>query len=1106
MPASLISFGFSFGEETMFKEIDTKPDYPAMEKRILDFWRDRRIFDKLRARNENGPRWRFLDGPITANNPMGVHHAWGRSLKDVFHRYNAMMGRRMRYQNGYDCQGLWVEVEVEKELGFKSKRDIEAFGVGRFVEACKERVRRFSKIQTEQSIRLGYWMDWGNSYYTMSDENNYTIWGFLKKCHERGWVYEGEDVMPWCARCGTGISQQEMHEGYKIVADEAVFVRFPLRGRSGEYLLVWTTTPWTLTSNVAAAVNPDMPYVRAQCAGGVYYFAADALECKRKTEEAKPGESGGSAPPLKSVGEILRSEGPVKVLGTLSGSEMLGWTYEGPFDSLPAQSAMGGFPKAVSKLKDRKGVSCHKVISWNLVGSTEGTGIVHIAPGCGKEDYDLGKEHGLVSIAPLDEEGAYVDGFGFLKGMKASSASTTAAILEDLRKRGVLVASEKYSHSYPHCWRCGQGLLFRMVDEWFISMDKLRFEIMDVARKIKWMPEFGLQQELDWLKNMHDWMITKKRFWGLALPIYRCSCGWFDVVGCEDELKMRAVEGWDRFEGHSPHKPWIDEVKIRCGSCGKPVSRIPDVGNPWLDAGIVPYSTLDYRHDKKHWAEWCPFDFITECFPGQFRNWFYSLLAMSTVLENVEPFKVVLGHALVKDENGNEMHKSMGNVIWFQDAAEQMGVDIMRWIFATQNPYQNLNFGFKLGQEVKKKMLTLWNVCSFFVTYANLDKPDLSDSFPGAGQGLLDRWLVSKLEMLVARAHEAYSGYEITAFALEAEKFIDDLSNWYVRRSRRRFWKSGGDADKQAAYRTLYFAITTLCRVLAPILPFTAEEIYQAVAVPAGGAEESVHLESFPESRPDRVDANLVGEMAEVMRAVNLALSARQAANIKVRQPVARVVVVPADPADCAKIGKYRDIILEEVNAKDLAFAGSATDLETVSLKANMSALGRKHGPRAGKVKAAVEDVPAADALAFSSSAEGFDVVVGGSAVRILPGEFEAKKSPVKGLMTASERGMVVAVDTVLTDELVVEGLSRDVVRRIQNQRKDAGFQVSDRIRISYRADGELAGVMRRQREYIMAEVLAVEMEESPEPAGEHVAQTSIGGHAMETGLTRARD
>jgi isoleucyl-tRNA synthetase len=1091
----------------MFKTIDTKPDYPAMENAILDFWEDRGIFEKLRKKNEKGPKWKFLDGPITANNPMGVHHAWGRMLKDVFHRYHGMLGHHMRYQNGFDCQGLWVEVEVEKQLGFKTKKDIETYGVDRFVEACKERVRKFSKRQTEQSIRLGYWMDWDNSYYTMSDENNYTIWTFLKKCHDRGWIYQGEDVMPWCARCGTGLSQQEMHEGYKIVADEAVFVRFPLTGRDKEYLLVWTTTPWTLTSNVAAAVNPDIPYAKVRAGGDVYYLAEEALDFLRREDDCKSNEWVKGVPPLKSAGDVLRAfGGELEVLSVLEGSAMVGWTYEGPFDGLPAQSVDGGSPKPNSRLAGKTGISCHRVIGWDFVGGTEGTGIVHIAPGCGKEDYDLAKEHDLVSIAPLSEGGVYLDGFDFLTGHRVPSDEVNRLILDDLKTRGVLVGKELYPHSYPHCWRCSEGLIFRQVDEWFISMDELRHEIKDVARKIQWMPEFGLQQELDWLNNMHDWMITKKRYWGLALPIYPCSCGWFGVVGGEEELRERSVEGWEAFEGHSPHRPFIDEVKIRCEKCGAAVSRIPDVGNPWLDAGIVPYSTLDYRHDPEYWASWCPFDFITECFPGQFRNWFYCLLAMSTVMENVEPFKVVLGHALVKDEGGKEMHKSTGNVIWFDEAAEKMGVDVMRWVFATQNPFQNLNFGYQAGHGVKRRMLTLWNVCSFFATYANLDEPDLGAPEPSE-LSLLDRWLLSKLQMLVQKARGAYESYTITPFALEAERFLDDLSNWYIRRSRRRFWKSDADHDKQAAYRTLYHTIVTYSRLIAPILPFTAEEIHQALVLPVDkAAAESVHLEAFPEFRPSWVDPDLTAEMDAVMSLVNLALSARQAANLKVRQPLARVIVLPGDDGDPEKLKKYRDIILEEINVKRLEFVDAAEDLETLSLRPLMAQLGKKYGPRAQAVKTAVEAVPHDQVVGLDAEEDDITVNVEGASIKVTPGEYEVLRKPKPGYSTASDHGWVVAIETVLTPELEIEGLSRDVVRRVQNLRKDAGFEVSDRITIQYAAQGRIADVMDACRDYIMVETLAVSIEASDEPGGDHVAETKIAGEVLTIGLTVRKD
>ena len=546
----------------MFKPVTSRVDFPAMERDLLAWWEQTGMMEKYLDRNRDSDRrWSFIDGPITANNPMGVHHAWGRAYKDLFQRYKTMQGFKQRYQNGFDGQGLWVEVEVEKEMGFNSKQDIEAYGIDRFVEACKARVRHFADVITEQSIRLAYWMRWDNSYHTMSDENNYTIWRFLKTCRERGWLYEGTDVMPWCPRCATGLSEHEIvTEGYKEVVHPGVFVRFPLEDADGESLLVWTTTPWTLTSNVAAAVHPEMAYVKARQGDDTLYLA-------------------------KARAEVMG--GDYEVLEETTGEKLVGRRYRGPFDELSPQ----------------QGVE-HRVIPWKEVSEGEGTGIVHIAPGAGKEDFALGKEFGLAVIAPLDEFGNYLQGFGSLTGRNVSEVNQD--IFADLREKGLLFKVEDYPHRYPVCWRCNTELVFRLVDEWFISMDELRHLIADITRKIRWIPSFGLERELDWLRNMDDWMISKKRYWGLALPIYKCGCGHFEVIGSETELKERAVEGWSGFEGHSPHRPWIDGVKIRCPQCNETVSRIRDVGNPWLDAGIVPYSTIGYRHDRKQWEEWFP--------------------------------------------------------------------------------------------------------------------------------------------------------------------------------------------------------------------------------------------------------------------------------------------------------------------------------------------------------------------------------------------------------------------------------------------------------------------------------------------------------------------
>ncbi|HYN98280.1 MAG TPA: class I tRNA ligase family protein, partial [Actinomycetota bacterium] len=554
----------------------------AGEHEVLEFWESSQAFDKLRAKTAGKPKWSFLDGPITANGFMGVHHAWGRTYKDAFQRYFAMAGHELRWQQGFDCQGLWVEVQVERDLGFKSKRDIEEYGIEEFIQRCKERVWKYSAIQTKQSIRLGMWSDWPNSYFTMSDENNYTIWSFLKRCHERGLIYKDLDAMPWCPRCGTGISEQERKEGYKVVTDTAVYVKFPLRpagagegltadGSAGstlknrdwpsESLLIWTTTPWTLPANVAAAVNPDLTYAKVK--------VGDDLVWVSKGSVAKLGKD-------------------AEVVSEASGAGLVGRQYRGPFDEIPAAG---------------KAVEAHRVIAWDEVADTEGTGIVHIATGCGKEDFDLGKTEGLPIVMPIDESGVYFDGFGFLTGRKASEVADD--VIANLTGNGLLFNKERYQHDYPHCWRCGTALLFRAVDEWYIDMG-WRDEIKANVRKARWIPEYGEDLELDWLGNMGDWMISKKRYWGLALPIFQCDdrgCGWFDVIGGREELKERSVEGWEEFVGdpanpNTPHRPHVDKVKIRCEQCDCTASRILDVGNPWLDAGIVPYSTVGYNTDR----------------------------------------------------------------------------------------------------------------------------------------------------------------------------------------------------------------------------------------------------------------------------------------------------------------------------------------------------------------------------------------------------------------------------------------------------------------------------------------------------------------------------
>ncbi|RMF10888.1 MAG: isoleucine--tRNA ligase, partial [Candidatus Neomarinimicrobiota bacterium] len=878
------------------KRVDAKVDFIELEHRILRFWEENDIFRKRVAQNAGKPRWSFLDGPITANNPMGVHHAWGRTLKDIVQRYKAMTGHELRYQNGFDCQGLWVEVEVEKELGFQSKRDVEEYGIERFVEKCKERVRRYAAVQTEQSKRLGYWMDWEHSYYTMSEENNYTIWAFLKKLFEAGKIYRGTDVVPWSGRSGTSYSQMEIIEGRKLVAHEAVFVRFPLKNRERENLLVWTTTPWTLTSNVAAAVNRDLDYVKVQAVdGSIFYFAADNLDYPRLEKQFKEKKNWvKGVPKLKTIAQIFKEHGGYTVLGTLKGAEMIGWEYVGPYDHLEAQSVPGGYPFIDDQLKllGRSGITCHRVIDGgkdsmgnDVVVAGEGTGIVHIAPGCGDIDHQIGKREQLVNIAPLDSEAKYIDKFGWLTGKSATAEETKSAIIRDLKERDLLIHVEKYPHVYPHCWRSGDELVFRIVEEWYIDMD-WRDRIKKVVDQIEWIPAWGKDREHEWLDNMGDWMISKKRFWGLALPIWTFEDGSFYVVGSREELKALAVEGWEEFEGHTPHRPWVDKIKIRHPETGLIGTRIPDVGNPWLDAGIVPYSTLHYLTNREYWKQWFPADFITECFPGQFRNWFYSLLAMSTFLEDQPPFKTLLGHALVKDETGRDMHKSWGNAIWFDDAAEKMGVDVMRWMYASQNVEHNLLFGYGPAGEVRKKLITLWNSYSFFATYAAVDGFDPAIApIPVEDRNLLDRWILAQLHVLIRDGAADFETYRFDRFMRRLERFIDDLSNWYIRRNRRRFWKSDNDQDKLAAYQTLQTVLLQTVQLAAPILPFVTEEMYQNIGRWNPAAPESVHLCEFPVADATLIDESLIDAVDTLRKVVEGGRSARNTAGLKIRQP-----------------------------------------------------------------------------------------------------------------------------------------------------------------------------------------------------------------------------
>jgi isoleucyl-tRNA synthetase len=1003
----------------MFAKLSEKPDHPTIELEILDLWEREATFQQLREQNRGGPRWSFIDGPVTANKTLGVHTAWGRTLKDVFQRYKALRGFDQRYQNGFDCQGLWIEVGVERELGLNSKREIEEFGIEEFARKCRDVVVRSSADLTRASKRLGQWMDWGNDYFTFSDTNIEYIWKFLKLVHSRGWLLKGHRSTEWCPRCGTSLSQHELTQAgvYQDRADPSLFVRFPLLDRPGESIVIWTTTPWTLPANVAAAVHPDEEYGQRE---GGEWVAVKLF-------------------PDDTFVERLR------------GSDLIGWRYRGPFDDLPPGSQVA-----------------HRVIPWDDVTMDQGTGIVHIAPGAGAEDFELSRLHQLPVLTPVDESGRFYDGYGWLHGLSTTEAADQ--IIGRLGEQGMVVEAGLYTHAYPHCWRCDTPLIFRIADDWFISVDEIRPRLLEENATVQWVPEYMGKRMDDWLRNMGDWNISRRRYYGLPLPLYPCVCGHLNVVGSKAELAERALEGMEQLA--ELRRPWIDRVPIRCEECGERVERILEVGDVWLDAGIVPFSTLGWENpewiaegyatgaakgltkadlpDHVYWAEWFPADWVSEM-REQIRLWFYSQFFMSVVLIGRSPYKRVLGYEKMLDEKGREMHGSWGNMIKAEDAFAQMGADVMRWQFCAQPPDRNLLFGFGPAHEIKRKLLTFWNSVRFLADYAAIERfePSWAQLDPsGLDLKPLDRWLVERTRRLVAEATEAYEA-TLTLDVIRAfDSFVDDVSNWYIRRSRRRFY-----SYDEAAFRTLWFALVQSLRVLAPVMPFLTDHLWRNL-VDEGPA--SVHLAGWPDL--DDVDDGLLGEIAEVRRVVELGRQARSTSQLKLRQPLRRLVVAGASSSAHA----HADEIADELRVKDVEFG--EVEASQLKVKPNLPAL----GPRLG---AELADVRERLGRGEFEELDGGRFQVNGHVLE--PHEVLVERIGLEGWAVASDAGVTVALDTALDDSLRLEGRLLDRIHEVNVLRKESGLEVTDRIRL-WLPDADLVS---RFGDRIASETLAVSVE-----------------------------
>jgi isoleucyl-tRNA synthetase len=1005
----------------MFKPLPDKPDHPALELEILDLWEREDTFARLQEQNRGGPRFSFVDGPVTANRMvLGVHTAWGRTLKDVFQRYKSLRGFEQRYQNGFDCQGLWIEVGVERSLGLNSKREIEEFGLAEFARRCREVVVQSSRALTEGSIRLGQWMNWGHDYFTFSDTNIEYIWRFLRHVHEQGWLYLGHRSTEWCPRCGTSISAHELVGSYVDRADPSLFVRFPLLDRPNEALVIWTTTPWTLPANVAAAVKTDAEYGRRE--NGEWVAVArypDDVYVDRKR-----------------------------------GEELVGWRYTGPFDELPPGAAVD-----------------HRVIAWEDVTLDDGTGIVHIAPGCGSEDFELSRVNDLPVLTPVDESGRFHDDYGWLHGL--STVEAAEQIIGYLEEQGRLVEAGLHEHRYPECWRCHTPLIFRISDDWFIAVDDLREQLRSANAGVEWTPAYMGKRMDDWLVNMGDWNISRRRYYGLPLPFYPCGCGHLNVVGSKSELLERATAGVEQLE--ELRRPWIDDVPITCEQCGKEVKRIPEVGDVWLDAGVVPFSTLGWQNpesvpegfgtgaargltkadlpDHAYWEEWFPADWVSEM-REQIRLWFYSQLFMSVALTGQAPFRKVLGYEKMLDETGREMHSSWGNTIDAPDAFARMGADVMRWQFCAQPPDRNLLFGFGPGHEIQRKLLTLWNSVKFLVDYARIGEfrptwaelPSSSDLRP------LDVWLIDRTHAFVREAEGAYESFLTVDVIRSYEAFVDDVSNWYIRRSRRRFW----DGDETALH-VLWLALVQSLRVVAPVMPFLTEHLWQLLVREAhGDPPASVHLAGWPEA--PEPDAELLAQVDAVRRVVGLGHQARAASRLKLRQPLRRLVVEGAPLA-----ANHADELREELRVKEIEFG--AVDAQLL-VKPHLPVLGPKLGKELGAVRAAL-------ATGEFEELEGGGFWVLGHELR--PDEVLVERSGKEGWSVASDEGVTVALDTALDPELELEGRVYDLIHTLNSMRKEQGLALTDRIAVTL-PPGD-ADLVERHAEWIKAEVLAVSLD-----------------------------
>ena len=1025
----------------MYKKVDANLNFVDREKQIEKFWNDNDIFKKSMEHRKEGETYTFYDGPPTANGKPHIGHVETRTIKDMIPRYQTMKGKFVPRKAGWDTHGLPVELEVEKLLGLNGKEQIEEYGMEPFIKKCKESVWKYKGMWEDFSKTVGFWADMDNPYVTYDDNFIESEWWALKEIWNKNLLYKGFKIVPYCPRCGTPLSSQEVAQGYKTVKERSAVARFKVIGEDA-YFLAWTTTPWTLPSNVALCVNPEETYCKVKAVDGYTYYMAEAL--------------------LDTVlGKLPDKDAPegtkaYEVLETYKGSDLEYKEYEPLFD-------------CAKEIIEKQHKKAHYIVCDTYVTMTDGTGIVHIAPAFGEDDAAVGRKYDLPFVQLVDGKGELTKETPYA-GVFVKKADPM--VLKDLDEKGLLFDAPKFEHEYPHCWRCDTPLIYYARESWFIKMTAVKDDLIRNNNTVNWIPDsIGKGRFGDWLENIQDWGISRNRYWGTPLPVWECECGHQECIGSRAELAERSGNPEDAKV--ELHRPYIDAVTFKCPDCGKEMHRVPEVIDCWFDSGSMPFAQHHYPFENKEiFEKQFPAQFISEAV-DQTRGWFYSLLAISTLLFNKAPYENVIVLGLVQDENGQKMSKSKGNAVDPFDALQTYGADAIRWYFYTSSaPWLPSRFAGKTVVEGQRKFMgTLWNTYAFFVLYANIDNFDATKySLEYDKLAVMDKWLLSRLESTVKAVDDNLANYRIPEAAKALQSFVDDMSNWYVRRSRERFWAKGMEQDKINAYMTLYTALVTVAKAAAPMIPFMTEDIYQNLVKSIdASAPESIHLCDFPEVHENWIDPKMEEDMADLLEIVVMGRAARNTANIKNRQPIGTMYV----KSEFQLSEFYKEIIEDELNVKEVVFKDDIADFISYSFKPQMRTVGPKYGKLLNKIKTVLSELDGNKAMAELKSTGELKLDIDGQEIVLLEEDLLIDMAQMEGYVSESDHTITVVLDTNLTPELIEEGFVRELVSKIQTMRKEAGFEVMDKIRVYAKDNDKIVDIMKNHGDEIKSEVLA---------------------------------